>query len=616
MLIKKIFIAYYKVIMLKKHALLLLVNFISFALYAQQNMIEQAQKFYNNGEYQQALNMYKKLSNENINEAAFYSNYFNSLLKTKNYNEAEKLVKKNIESDASSSSIYLIDLGYIYEQKNQANKANKIYDKAINNLKPNENTISEMADLFYDRQNFIYALKVLNQGRIILNDKAAFTSQIINNLIAINDKAAVINQLLDLLASSPDYLLYAKKNLAKALNSPPDFTLLKTELLKQLQKQPDNIALAQLLTWQFLQQKDFKSALAQTIALDKRTQQDGASVFDMAEIFSQNKDYETASKAYQYLILKGKNNPYYLTALVQNLNNKKQLLTEGSFLMPDMLALETDYKTLLTDYGSNYQTLFAITGLAQLQAYYLHKPTEAQNLLLNALQLHNLTQQQIAELKLQLADIYLINNTIWEAALLYSQVEKTFTNQPLGQEAKLRNAKLSFYNADFKWAQSQLDVLKASTSQLIANDALDLGLLIQDNLTADSTGKALKMYASADLNLLKNNLAQALLSLDSIATYYPNSPLADDILLTKAKIFIKQNNNQAAALQYQTIISQHSQGMYMDDALFLLAQLQEEKLGLTSQAQQNYQTLLNQYPGSPYASQARERFRLLRGDAL
>lgn len=616
MLIKKIFLTYYKAIMFKKYVILLFVNFISFALYAQQDSIELAQKFYNNGEYQQAFNIYIKLSNENIDVAAFYSNYFNTLLKIKNYNEAEKLVKKNIESDASSPSVYIIDLGYIYEQKNQAIKANKIYDKAINNLKPNENTISKMASLFYARQNFIYALKVLNQGRIILNDKAAFTSQIINNLIAINDKAAVINQLLDLATISPDYLLYAKKNLAKALNSPSDFALLKTALLKQLQKQPDNITLAQLLAWQCLQQKDFKSALAQTIALDKRSQQDGASVYAMAEIFSQNKDYETASKAYQYLMLKGKTNPYYLTALVQNLNNKKQLLTEGGFLMPDMLTLETDYKTLLTDYGSNYQTLFAITGLAQLQAYYLHKPTQAQNLLLNALQLHNITQQQIAELKLQLGDIYLINNTIWEAALLYSQVEKAYTNQPLGQEAKLRNAKLSFYNADFKWAQSQLDVLKASTSQLIANDALDLGLLIQDNLTADSTGKALKMYASADLNLLKNNLTQALLSLDSIATYYPNSPLSDDILLTKAKIFIKQNNNQAAALQYQTIINQHSQGMYMDDALFLLAQLQEEKLGLTSQAQQNYQTLINNYPGSPYVTEAREKFRTLRGDAL
>ncbi|TAF46190.1 MAG: outer membrane protein assembly factor BamD [Sphingobacteriales bacterium] len=509
-----------------------------------------------------------------------------------------------------------IDLGYTYEQNKQPEKANKIYDKAISQLKPDENVINEMANVFYMRQNYTYALKTFIQGRKILNNKTAFSLQIINCLAALKNKNDVINETLILLNYDTNYVDYAKKNLAKTLTDSIDYALLKTLILKQLQKQPDNTNLTKLLIWQYLQQKDFKSALAQTIALDKRNQQDGELVFEIAEIFNQNKDYQTACKAYQYLIAKGNTKPYYIIAQIQNLNNKKQLLTEGTLLMPDVQSLENDYNTLLNNYGKNYQTLFAIIGLAQLQAYYLNKPTQAQNLLLNALQLHNITQQQIAELKLQLGDIYLINNTIWEAALLYSQVEKAYTNQPLGQEAKLRNAKLSFYNADFKWAQSQLDVLKASTSQLIANDALDLGLLIQDNLIADSTGKALKMYAFADLNVLKNNLPKALLVLDSITTQYPNGTLKDDVLLTKAKIFIKQNNNQAAALQYQTIINQHSQDMYIDDALFLLAKLQEEKLGLTSQAQQNYQNLINNYPSSPYITEARQRYRALRGDAL
>jgi tetratricopeptide (TPR) repeat protein len=601
--------------MLKKCVFILVFNIVTLALYAQPDIINLAQRFYNNGQYEQALTIYQKLNKENVHQDAFYAYYFNTLLKTQNYTEAEKLVKKNIKTNPFPVT-YMIDWGYLYEQKNELTKANKIYDKAINNLPPYQNPISQSATIFYNRQNYNYALKTLIQGRKILNDKTIFSSQIIDILIATQNKDAVIQEVVSLLYSSPNYLNDAKNSLAQVLSSSSDFAMLKTVLIKQLQKQPDNTTFAELLTWQYLQQKDFKSALAQTIALDKRGQQNGDAVFAIAEICSQNKEYETASKAYQYLVLKGEKNPYYVTALVQNLNNKKQLLIENKLLMPDLLSLETDYNTLLGNYGKNYQTLFAITNLAHLQAYYLNKPTQAQKLLLNALQINNITQQQVAEIKLQLGDIYFLNNTIWEAALLYSQVEKTFANQPLGHEAKLRNAKLSFYNADFKWAQSQLDVLKASTSQLIANDALDLSLLIQDNLLADSTGKALKMYALAELNVLKNNFTQALLTLDSIATRYPNSPLGDDILLSKAKIFTKQNNPTAAAAQYQAIINHHSQGMYIDDALFLLAQLQEQKLNLPKQALQNYQTLLNNYPGSPYVTEAREKFRTLRGDAL
>jgi len=606
---------YYKTIMVKRYGLLIALNFITFALSAQQNLIDLAQKYSTAGEYEKSVNIYKKLSNTNKDKSAIYSNYFNNLLKIKNYNEAEKLVKSNIQSSNISSN-YLIDLGYIYEQKNQPEKANKIYDKVINNLKPDENLINDLANHFYDYQNYIYALKTYTNGKKILKDNTAFSLPIINCLAALKNKDAIINELLNLLSTNSDYLGYAKKNLAKTLNSNTDYILLKTALLKQLQKQPDNISLVQLLIWQYLQQKDFKSALAQTIAIDKRNQQDGYLVFEIADIISHNKDYETASKAYQYLILKGKTNPYYVVAQIQNLNNKKQLLVEGRYLQPDLTDLENDYITLLINYGKNQQTIFAIVGLAQLQAYYLKKPIEAQNLLLNALNISRVQRQQIGELKLQLADIYLLNNETWDAALLYSQVEKGFSNQPLGQEAKFKNAKLSFYNADFKWAKSQLDVLKGSTSQLIANDALDLSLLIQDNLAADSTGKALKMYASADLCILKNDLTKALFTLDSINIKYPKNQLEDDILLTKASIYTKQNNYEAASLQYQTIINNHSQGMYIDDALFLLAQLQAQKLGLPKLAQQNYETLIKDYSGSPFVNEARENYRILRGDVL
>lgn len=601
--------------MIRRLCFLLTLILINWDVFAQQDEIGLAESFSENGEYSQALIIYKKLSNTNIDNNWYYTDYLNCLLKTKNYNEAQKLANKAIKANPNQTS-YIIDLGYVFEQKNDTTQALKIYHKVLNILPENESGISLIANSFYNYQNYNYALKVFFKGRKLLKNNTLFGVEIINILKATANKPALITEILALINTDFNYLTFAKNNLAKTLESPNDYNLLKTELLKLIQKNPDNNAYADLLAWQYLQQKDFKAALAQTIALDKRNQYNGAAVFTLGNIFSQNNDYQTANLAYQYLIQKGKSNPYYINALIETLNNKKQLLTEGKFLMPDLLQLEQDYTALLTQYGKNYQTLFALTELANLQAYYLNKPAQAQQLLENALQLNNLAQKQLANLKLQLGNIYLINNQVWDAALLYAQVEKSFANEPLGQEAKLSNAKLSFYNHDFKWAKSQLDVLKASTSQLIANDALDLSLLIQDNLTADSTGSALKIYASANLLILKNNLPKALITLDSINTLYPKNLLNDDVLLSKAKIYIQQNKYIDAALQYQTLINNHPEGMYIDDALFLLAQLQQQKLNLPNLAIQNYQTLINNYPGSPYVTDARQQFRTLRGDTL
>lgn len=598
-----------------KFGLLFLLLINNLFVFGQQDIINQAEGHSEKEEYYEALNIYQKLHKENTDKSLYYKDYLNTLIKVKKYSAAEQLVNEMLKTNPKNKYI-LMDLGHLTALKGNQEKARKIYESIVKNLIADETDINAVASEFQNRENFEYALKTYLKGRELMRNPTAFSLEIINVYRTTRNKAALISEILLLINRNPNYLTFAKTNLSGALAGADDYNFLKLTLVKNLQKEPDNIAYADLLAWQYLQQKDYKSALIQTIALDKRNQQDGGAVFSLAEIFTQNKDYQNANKAYEYILTKGKKNAYYVTSLIESLNNKKQMLLENNLSETDLLSLQNDYLAILTEYGKNGQTLFAIKELANLQAYYLHNPMGAQSLLESVLLLNNIGKKQLADIKMQLGTTYLTNNNIWDAALMYGQVEKAFANEPLGQEAKLRNAKLSFYNGDFKWAKSQLDVLKASTSQLIANDALDLSLLIQDNLTVDSTGKALKIYASADRLLLENNLNKALLTLDSIKASYPKNALEDDVAFMKAKIFITQKKNLDAAKQYQSIISFNSAGMYMDDALFLLAQLQEQKLNLSKDAEKNYETLLSNYPGSPYVTEARERFRLLRGDVL
>jgi Tetratricopeptide repeat len=282
----------------------------------------------------------------------------------------------------------------------------------------------------------------------------------------------------------------------------------------------------------------------------------------------------------------------------------------------DLETLVLSYESLLAEFGKNNQTIFAIRQLANIKAYYLNKLVEAQDLLEQVLTFNGTKPQTLAEVKLDLADIYVLNNDRWEATLLYGQVEKSFSNEPLGQEAKFKNARLSFYNSDFSWAKAQLDVLKASTSQLIANDALDLSLLLQDNLAFDSTGNALKLYAKAELLLFKNQNEASLAVLDSINILFPQNDLADDVLMTKSKIYRKQNDFNKAANVLKEITEKYNYSIWADDALFTLATLEEEKLNDKANAQKHYELLLTNFPGSLYVIEARKRFRNLRGDSL
>jgi tetratricopeptide (TPR) repeat protein len=200
--------------------------------------------------------------------------------------------------------------------------------------------------------------------------------------------------------------------------------------------------------------------------------------------------------------------------------------------------------------------------------------------------------------------------------LLYKQVDKDFKNDPLGQDAKFRAARLDYFRGDFEWAQAQLDVLKSATSQLIANDALALSLLISDNMGMDSASDALLIYSRADLLSYRNQNDMALITLDTLLKEFPDHSLVDDAWFKQAGIMDKKRLWAAEDSLYEKIIAHDSTSVIADDALFRRADLHEHKLKDKTKAMELYQDLLINYPGSLFAVEARKRYRALRGDVL
>ena len=593
----------------------LITFFIAFIccskLFAQNTELQLAKQFAANGEQQKALDIYQKLYKQNNED--YFSPYFTSLLSAKKFDDAINIAKKMIHKHPEDHQ-YVIILGTAYIQQGDIDKANTLYDELLKNLPPDQNEIAMLAAQFYQNTNIDYAIKIFQQGRKLLHNDNLFSYELINLYRYKRDKVALTEEYLNFLPSNPSFINQAENAFSTIYEGPADYDILKIEVLKRIQKDPQQSLYVELLTWQFLQQKQFDQAMNQALALSRRQNDDGNSIFELCRTLISNEAYDAAIRGYEYLVSKGKDQDLYIPAKIELINTKNLRITSGKYTNDDLLSLEKDYNDLLSEFGKNSNTAFAMQKLANLQTFKLHKLDDAQKLLEETLKISGMKSALLANCKLDLGDVLLLNNQPWDATLLYSQVEKDYPNSSVGQDAKYRNAKLAYYTGDFTWAKGQLDVLKAATSQLIANDALNLSLLISDNIKEDTSGAPLKMYARADLQIFAEMPDKAVKILDSIDTKFPGNSLADDILMAKARLLIQQKDYAGAVILLKKIADEHSFSLWADDAVFMLGDIYENQLADKEQAKAYYQKIITDYAGSLWINEARKRFRILRGD--
>lgn len=592
--------------------------FISAPAFSQVSRDEQlALQYYQTGEYDKAVVLFEKLYDKKTDDP-IYKNYLRSLLALKEYDKAEKIAKKQAKKYPDKLH-YLVDLGTVYEASGSLDKAKQQYEKAVKLLKNDQDQIFTLANAFIVLKKFDFTIDTYLKGRKV-DPSYSYNFELAEIYYITKDYQKMIDEYLDVLSKSEAYIQNVQNSLQAKLGDDQDGNkneLLRTALLRWIQKVPEKTIFSEMLMWLFVQQKDFESALIQAKALDKRLKEDGSRVLTLAGLCVSNEDYDAAIKAYQYLITKGPDSYHYINSRVELLNTaNKKLVNNGTFTNADLLALEKEYYATLNDLGKNPKTASLVKGLAHLQAFYLNKTDEAIAFLKEIIALPNVPPRFQADCKLELGDIYLITGEIWESTLLYSQVDKANKGEPIGEEAKFRNVRLSYYKGDFEWARAQLDVLKGGTSHLIANDALALSLLIQDNMGLDSNITGLLIFAKADLLTFQNKDDAALLTLDSLLADTPEHSLADEVLLKKAEIMKRKGRYEEEAALLQKIIDKYGTAILADDAYFMLADLYERKLQNKQKAMDLYQELLVKFPGSSYVVEARKRYRALRGDVL
>lgn len=573
-----------------------------------------AAQYFRERDFEKAVVLYEKLY-ETKNNNLYYTYFLYCLIHLEDYKKAEQLVKKQIKERPDRTK-YKVDLGYVYNESGDQRKAEKQFDQALKNIPGNKARIVELANAFLYRSQTEYAVSVYKKGSKIIN--YPFYMELGDLYRQVRNHREMVENYLNHVDYNNADISRVQNKLQSILSNPMDSDVneyLRVALLTRVQKHPEKVYFSEMLEWLSIQNKDFEMALIQAKSIDRRMNEDGVRLYELANICLSNKDYSVAIEAYKSIIKKGENCPLYIDARIGVLYaHYLKVTTTKDYTDKDLIELEEEYLLALDNYGKNASTIVIMRYLGHLQGFYLDKSDEAIELLWEATSIPNAGKQYVAECKIELADILLLTGDVWEAKLLYSQVEKSFKNDPIGYEAKFRNAKLSFYIGEYAWAKAQLDVLKAATSKLIANDALFLSVLISDNLGTDSISPALDLYAEADLLLYRNQRDEALFLLDSILTLASYHAIFDEVLLKKSEIKIIQGKYEDAAVLLDELVENYSYDITADNALFMLAELNENQLNNPEEAQTLYQRLLVEYPGSMFTVEARKRFRILRGD--
>lgn len=568
-----------------------------------------AQQYFQEGKYTEAQNLLEDLISKD-----FKNEYYQLLLNIYTHNEnnkaSEKLIKKAIKKSHAAYN-YLIDLGLFYQTNNQQSKADKTFASVINKLKANNTQIIQTANYFSSNQLYEQAIEVYLKAQELFHDQTKYTYELSYLYQTLSRREDIVKQYLLLLSTNPQMLNQIEVNLNSLFNRDKDTVLqamVYQSVLHYLQTNPENLSFNLLYYWLIMQSKDFATALSQAKAIDRRFNQDYEQTYQFAIECENLEQYHFAEQAYDYILKESSSSEKTCDITQRKLSCLyKSFLSHANKTKKDAQNLQEQYESLFSLCTMNVSSAQSMKEYAYILAYFLNAPQTSADILDSLIHLP-LNSRFKAECKLQLADLLLFSGDIWQASLTYSQVEKDFKNETIGSQAKFLNAMLSYYTSDFAWALSQFDVLRSSTTKLIANDAMEYSLLIKENIDPDSSYKGLSWYAKADLLFYQNKNKEAEMYLDSIENYFSYHPLFDEILYKRALIAIKEKEYNKADSLLNLLLEKYPYDLTADDALFRLALLYKDFLNQNDKAKSCFEKLLLDYPSSLYVPLARKEY--------
>lgn len=577
-----------------------------FSLFASAQNEQLAQNYFDRGEFEKALVNFEALLQSQPHNFNYFQRTVECYQQLQQFDKAEKLILERLEMYKQGS--FLVELGYNFQLQKNTDKAKKYYEQAIEKIRKNHNEVFQIAYAFDKKGLTDYALQSYELA-LSIEPKYNFNYQM---ALLYGQKGDIDNMIEKFLTESyanPQSLVMIQNQLTRFMNEDASTSfndLLRKALLGRIQKTQD-LFWNDFLSWLYVQQKEYSKAFIQQKAIYKRSPESFSNIVNLAQLAMNEGDQEAAQEILTFVLDNTKDLDLQIKAhtyLIELRIKKAQ--------PADYPAIAQELDVRIKQFGVSPYSLSLLQLKAKFAAFQQKDTETAKFILKNALEMP-LKREEIAEVKMDLADILLLEEKFNQALIYYAQVENEGGNSPTGQEASLRVAKTSYYKADFKWAEHQLNVLKSASTQLIANDAMDLYLLISDNTVADSTQTALKKFARADYLLYQNKKAEASQAFQAILKEHKGQEIEPITLLRIGKLEEEQNNIPQAIASYRQIIDQHKECIYVDEATYFAAELYN-KTGDVEKAKPLYEDLILNHEDSIYYVDAQKKFRRLRGD--
>ena len=592
-----------------KHLVILFISLFCLVSFAQVDPAL-AKEYYQKGDFEKALVLYKKL----LKTSRSSPDYTLKVIECHQQLNQLKAAKEYIETQILQSwhPQFLVELGYNYQLQKKPKLASSNYDQALLIIEQRPEYVYGVGQRFESHSLLNQAIQAYEIG-LAVAPNAAYYYQLAGLYAAQQNIEKMMERYLDYVQTSPPYMNQIMRLLADYISEDsrkPYNQLFKKVLLKKLQAAPDPLW-NQWLGWLYVQQNEFSKAFIQEKAVYRRSPKSFQGLINLAVLANEQNAYEIALNIFEFIIQNATDTRLLILANCKLLELQLEI-AKDSKIYPEINA---SYVELLDRYKLGQQSIELQLSYAQFLAFYDNKLDTASTFLKIALK-ENLPALTAAKLKMMLADVFVAQNKFNQALLYYTQIQLAVKNSPLAQQARFKVAKTSYYKGDFDWAETQLKVLKSSTSQLIANDALELKLLITDHKAIDSLYTALKRYAKADLLMTQKKPKEAILVLDSILENHKADPIIDQVLLFQAHVYESQKQYVKAASNYLLIIKNHKEEILIDDAYFYLAELYRTQLEDSEKAQHNYESIIFNHEDSIHFVEARRQYRILRGDLI
>jgi len=588
-----------------KKILAILILFFSVWANAQNEQL--ANNYFDRGEFDKALISYEDLLKNQIGNFNYFQRIIECYQQLQQYDKAQKAIE--LQLDKFKQNQLLVELGYNFQLQKNQEKANKYYNQAIDKIKKNANEVYGIAYVFERKALVDYAILAYKTA-LEIEPKMSFNFQMATLYGQQGNTDLMIDTFLQEAYQNPQNLPLIQNQLSRFMTEQVDASFndsLKKALLLRAQKTQD-IFWNDFLSWFFVQQKEYGKAFIQQKAIYKRNPDSFANIVNLGQMAIEDNDQDSATEILNFVI--------------ENTKDLELLIQSHSYLIEMKInhASEKDYPTitaeldaLIKEFGVSPFSLSLLKLQADFNAFHLINPEKAKAILKSAMEMP-INRSQLAEVKMELADIYLFEEKFNQALIYYSQIDEDMSGDVIGQEASLKTAKTSYFKTDFEWASHQLKVLKSASSQLIANDALDLYLLISDNTVEDSLQVALKKFARADFLLYQNKKKESLAAFQLILKEHKGEDIEPVTLLRIGKIYEKMGDFANALANYDMIINKHKDCIYIDEALYFSAEIYNIQLKDPEKAKLLYEEMLTKHEDSIYYVDSRNKYRKLRGD--